>query len=166
MSFYLRMSIAVKNSPNPDGVKAGDIISVHAFDDWDARPVGGIKVRKSSLLVFLQVPDKIRNKVNRLHSMQLFSGTFTDTLGDPWDDPGYLVVAKRRINIPKSKMESRWPGLMASVDWQRLRDFDDEYQPFFDRLFVMTATMQDFLWCKFRNTYLTDGMVDLDYVIT
>ena len=62
-------------------------------------------------------------------------------------------------------MEARWPSLMASVDWQRLRDFDDNYQPFLDRLFIMTATMQDFLWCKFRNTYLTDGMVDFDYAL-
>ena len=163
MSFFLRLSISVKNAENPDGVKAGDIISVHAFDVWDDRPKGGLRTRKESLLMFLQVPDKIRKKVDRLSSGQLFSGIFTDTLGDPWDDPGYLVVAKRRVSIPKAKMEERFPGLMAQVDWSRLRDFDDHYQPFINRLFVMTSTMKNFLWCKFRNAYLTDGMVDVDY---
>ena len=157
MSFYLKLGLAVNDQPDGPGgpaIKRGDITHIHPFDVWEERSKGGKATRKHDLIIFLQLPDGARGKVGRLISKYREFGQWDDQ-AESLDTVVGNDITKRRISIPFQMIQDRFPTLWASVSWQRVIDQEDDYQPWEDRIFILTADMKDFLWDKLRNAYLT-----------
>lgn len=152
MSFYLKLGVAVNDRPG-NRVKRGDITHVHAFDVWEERPMPGQKVAKNNLIIFLRLPDIVRNKIQRLRGLYYFAGVWEDQ--HDVDNIPSTYIAKRRVSIPFTMIQNRFPALWASVTWSRVVDEDDSYQPWLDEYFTLTSDMKDFLWDKYRNNFLT-----------
>lgn len=164
--FYVLLKVRVTDGYGDIGTRIGDIVSATAFDDWDTRPIGG-RSRYNKLLIYIILPDAARK------FMPFFTGPHTWTGVHFHDEVSSLfpVIAKRRRAIPWQMIRDRWSGFWASVEWYRLWDFGDDYQPWVngdidDRVFDLRGSRANFIRDKFRDNrtdveadfhYMTDG---------
>ena len=118
----------------------------------------------------LEIILKSRNKSHKLANNKFLLGGRSPQLDLNGDiDLGEVVQDKRWANIPPQMFQTKYPALFASVDWARVKDEDDEYQPWIngtveDRSFPLTADQSGIIFCKIKNRYMTQS--DFNEVLT
>ena len=155
----ISFAISIRNEADlPSGhkrKKAGDLIAVKpGLWQW-----GGME-RKQYLIVDVSVPDAVLPKVKKLICPYYADGSFEDdAFGDPKE-----ILGKRRFSIPASVIQTKYPAWFASVDWQRVQDPEDDYQPLRDngRIIDLTSDRHQWFYDKVRDRLATQAEIDGD----
>lgn len=163
LSFYLKVNVQVVDYPDVKGGgkagKRGDIKSVHAFDVWEERSLGGKKARKTALIYYMEMPDSARESVHRFMAKRL--------AGDVWDDilidgVGLEITEKRRVSVLPDMLVVKFPPIHDAVNWQRVENPEDDYQPLRDVLFALKTNQADFFYDKNKARLMTQKDFDDD----
>ena len=149
------MAIAIRDEADlPSGhkrKKRGDIIAIKRYP-WAWGP-GELR---EYLIVNLELPNVAASKIHRVISTHLQGGAWQQL-------PPKLSLAKiptenkRVFSIPHTMIQTRFPALYASVDWPRVMDPEDDYQPWLDRVFDLTVSQASFLYSKVKARLLTNA---------
>lgn len=99
--------------------QAGDIVSVHNADH-----VCGRMTKRHYLIVWV---DFDRNMIEKNEAKGLTMPLREDCSFDAESEP----TAQCRFKIDLSELDALSQSRGVSIDWKRLRDPDDEYQPFY-----------------------------------
>ena len=112
--------------------KEGDIICVKEYID---PPRWGNVARSYCVIVNLDIGDNINfEKAKR----NLMMPVLTDVILAPTVDYENVMLKKFRFGIKMQYIVDEHPAFADSVQWSRVADPEDEYQPFWNQVFPVS----------------------------
>jgi len=140
------MLIACRHEQEVGRKKEGDIIAV-----VDGEHQFGVQERKKFLIVKVNVGDNINvEKAARALQVRSFS---SDEIEER-DDILLIPTAKRRFCIRFEDLMTEFPTWTASVNWSRVRNPEDTYQPLEGKV-IDQSKVRRIIWDKYNNSLIS-----------
>ena len=133
-------------------IKRGDIADVKPYPYQ-----GGVVERKMILIINLEVPTKIAQKARRLMATHYSTTILEVDLLNASVSPA--TIGKRRFHLPWQKILDKVNEVGWPVNWSRVANPDDNYQPFESRVFPLSK-FTDFVFDKSLNQFINEDGLD------